>query len=220
LKYSSGALVGGLAVAFFGLLSINYGIHQKGKWNENKIESTSRAMAEVGYASVERIPDENLAEKTRMNFVGLENSAVELETEKAGAVKVRAKPESVSTSILLTIGPFRANVYSADSTEPDYEILTGTVHNYSKDFIEIKADDSSKTKPVKINLTENSERLMRADLENNNEAKLQGMEVKVLYVPRSSQAIKLSLLRGAAPRVIYNADSASLTMAAAMVPQN
>lgn len=226
LRYSSGALVGGLAVTTFGLLMVSYVLQQKHKWQmdlrNNRIETTSRALAEVGFATVGKTPvdsagDHSLEAKTRRNFVGIEETAsLQLKSDEPGKrVDVEAKSEDVPTSVILQIQPYRANVYSANPAQPDYEILTGTVHNYSKDFIEIKPDDASMKEPIKINLKESSEELMLADLPEIKETGLQGQEVKVLFVPKSSQAIKMSLLRqGAPPRVIYNADSASLKRAA------
>ena len=218
LRYSSGSLVGGLAVAVLGLLSINYGVREKWKLQRNltntKLESTSRDLAEVGFATVGAKEDENLAEKTRMNFVGLDNSAsVELKSDKpASKVEVKAKPDNVATSVFLLIEPFKADVYTTNSTEPDYQIVTGKVNSVSDNYIEIEPNGSSATQQLRITLA-------RASFDQATMTTLRDKEIKVLYIPKSSQAIKMALLGQGSESIIYNVASAKLqNQSAAMVP--
>jgi hypothetical protein len=218
-RYSGGSLVGGLAVAALGLLFINYGFQQRGKWlqnvSANKLESTSRELAEVGFATVGVKEGENLEAKTRLNFVGLDDSgSFELKSDKqTRAVTVEAKPGNVVSSVVLLIEPFRANVYSANSTEADYEIVKGRVNSVSDNHIEIQPDDSKVAQSVRIDLA-------NASVDKLTMAELQNKEVKILFVPKSSQAIKMSLLKQGSESIFYNAASAKLQeqTAASIIP--
>ena len=206
MRYSSGAMVGGLAAALICLQWISY--NSRG-WQQEvtdtKLQSTSRAMAEVGFATVGANENENLAERTRMNFVGLDNSdSFELTSDKpAKKVEVKAKPGNVATSVVLMIEPFKADVYSVDSAEPDYQILTGKVNSVSDNHIEIKPNDASVSHPIRINLA-------TASLDQPVLTQLRDKEVKVLFVPKSSQAIKMAFLGKGSDSIIYNAASPKL----------
>ena len=219
LKYSAGSLASGLAALAIGL----YGFQQ---WqqdvNTTKIDSTSRALAEVGFAAVGTSDVNKLKEKALRNFVELEKTT-SLELVESGkpalGVKLAAKPENVPTSVILQIEPYRANVTTANSDQPAFEVLTGTVNKVSNDGIEINSTDLSTDKLRKINLTAHADQLLLEDLPEVRESGLQGREVKVLFVPKSSQTIKMSLLRqGAEPKIIYNADSVGLKRTVAILP--
>jgi DNA-binding transcriptional regulator of glucitol operon len=223
IRYSGGALTGGLAVAALALLTINYGLDQRGKWQNTRIENTSREMAELGFATVGSTVGTNLEGKTRLNFVGSQQTAFVLKSEQSGeAVKVEAKPDKDRTnaSVVLDIVPYSAKVYSFGSTVADYEVLTGKVDysDQNQDFVEIKPDGGAT--PIKITLDSNARQLMFANFSELRESGLTGKDVKVLFVPKSSQALKMSWRRQGTDELIYNSASASLKQAAASSPAN
>jgi hypothetical protein len=219
LKYSTGSLVGGLAVATVGLLSVYYGLEQKYKWQqsfrETKIETTSRALAEVGFATV-GTTDDNLEEKVKRNFVDLETTSVHIVKSEKPEVKVEAQPDNVPTSVVLKIDPYKAKVSSTSSNEPTYEVLTGTVNKVSDDVIEINTVSPGTDQPRKI--TAQADQLMLNDFPEIKETGLQGQKVKVLFFSKNSQVIKMSLLGpGTESKIIYNADSLGLKKSAAAI---
>ena len=225
IRYSGGALTGGLAVAALALLTINYGLDQRGKWQQDarttRIENTSREMAELGFATVGSTNGTNLEGKTRLNFVGSQQTAFVLKSEQSGAaVKVEAKPDKDRTnaSVVLDIVPYSAKVYSFGSTVADYEVLTGKVKYSSDNDVEITPDGGAT--PIKVTLDSNARQLMFANFSELRESGLTGKDVKVLFVPKSSQALKMSLRRQGTDELIYNSASASLKQTAAIVPEN
>lgn len=230
LKHSGGALVGGLFVAAIGLLLGTYGFAQKVQWqqslNSARIESASRDLAEVGFSTVGQMNGSSLEAKTLMNFGGTDNAGTfVVETEKNGdAVKVEAKPSDAPTSVVLHIEPKKADVYSTSSTLPDYQILTGRVSSISDDFVELTPDVSTDSLPVKITLVAGgSDQLKHANwiaFKEANIEKLKGEEVKVLFEPRTSKGLKMSLFQSGTESVIYNSALSNVTVktSAAIAP--
>lgn len=224
IRYSGGALTGGLSLATLALLAVNFGLDQRGKWQNTRIENTSREMAELGFATVgPTVGGTSLEKKTQLNFVGSQQTAFVFKSEQGGeAVKVEAKPDNNRTnaSVVLDMVPYSAKVYSFGSTVADYEVLTGKVVDYSdqnQDLVEIKPDGGAT--PIKVTLDSNARQAMYANFSELRETGLTGKDVKVLFVPKSSQALKMSWRRQGTDELIYNSASASLKQTAAIAPE-
>lgn len=240
LRYSGGALTGGLFVAAIGLALGTYGFTQKVKWQQSaatartnfanaRIDSTTRTLAEVGFSTVGTRENDSLESTARMNVASLASSdTFVLQPERDGkAMKVETKPNDTPTSVVLHIEPKKADVYRTNASLPDYQIFTGTVDSISERFVEIKPDNSA-MEILRISLVAGDTDQTRFAnwIERYKEAadmdKLKGEEVKVLFDTKSSKGLKMSLLAAqGGDSLIYNAALSNIiTKASAPTPMS
>jgi energy-coupling factor transporter transmembrane protein EcfT len=228
LQHSVGSLTGGLLVAAIVMGLGNYGLKLRmasGLALQNleaaKIEATERDLADVAFSTV-GTSQKDLQFETRRSLLKLDSpTSITIGSNPSnGVITLEARRKDLSNQITALISEYNAMVYSNNSADPQYRVLRGKISDVSSSSIEITPNDPDAMRKSVL-LRFETRGFMSLGPETSASLKdiqgLRGLDVKVLYSPKTNFAVKMvPTVKPESSTIFYNAALSDLKAAAAL----